>query len=273
MSSIPEEIYHDMLLKLSVKSLLTSRKTFCLWNPATKEYKDLPKSPDVHDVDGISSRYFCYDSKSDNYILIIWHDNVVQVYSLKSDLWKTMDIVPYVHYTLDNSGVLFNGDPHWISIKKQDDYQKIVVSLDISTERFKGIELPKECLEGLAHTDAILVVLEGSLCVLNFNVCIDVWVLQDDGVEEFWTRRFIINYESEYGGRMRVVSSSTSGDILVEINDELYYYGHKFGTVRKLYSRSLRCWRRVEQYFESLVSLGAGSYVPEKDRIEESIHT
>ncbi|XP_026398745.1 F-box/kelch-repeat protein At3g06240-like [Papaver somniferum] len=123
------------------------RTILCLWNPATKEYKQIPKSPYDDDNDKsvtkISMVAFRYDAKSDDYKLLTRYRKIVQVYSLRLNSWRTIGDVNF--YTTLKLGVFVNGELHWLA-KVLRGSSEIVVSLDISEETFKEIQLPTEPL-------------------------------------------------------------------------------------------------------------------------------
>lgn len=150
------------------------RILLCLWNPATKEYKEIPKSPDDDDMSEISMVAFGYDCKSDDYKILARYDNLVQVYSLRLNLWRRIGNVEY-RSTCTREGVLVNGKFHWLA--ESQDSSHSVVSLDISEEIFNEMQLPNEPLVN-EHRFMTLGVFEGCLCVLVgvISVCAEVWL-------------------------------------------------------------------------------------------------
>ncbi|XP_026398471.1 F-box protein CPR1-like [Papaver somniferum] len=114
------------------------------------------------------------------------------------------------------SGVLVNGDLHWLAERPQDS-SYVLVSLDITKETFKELELP-ETLEN----NVLLInlgLLKGFLCLLEQSDSrVKIWVLQNYGVREFWTQRYVV--KDEYGIVYRLILSFKGGDIL---------FGNEFG--------------------------------------------
>ncbi|XP_026384766.1 F-box protein CPR1-like [Papaver somniferum] len=145
-----------------------------------------------------------YDHSTDDYKLVIGtveppesKDTLVQVYSLASNSWKPGQTVP-LKFHMQKHGVFVNGKFHWL-VTPQVKY--FLLSLDISDESFKEMQLSEELLEKSKDLYMILGVLEGLLCVLftsyvngNRTHC-EVWEMLDYGVEESWTRRHIITHE------------------------------------------------------------------------------
>ncbi|XP_026389157.1 F-box protein CPR1-like isoform X2 [Papaver somniferum] len=181
------------------------RDFLCLWNPATREYKELPDSPIK--VNSICA--FGYDHKNDDYKLAVGvtqettDTTLVQVYSLASNSWKPGQTVPYRfpnYMFMQRRGVLINGDLHWLAVA-QDKF--FLLSLNFSDETFKELQLlPKELLEKNKNPCMILGLLEGCLCILvnsyanGIRIHCEVWKMLDYGVRESWTRRYIITRES-----------------------------------------------------------------------------
>ncbi|XP_026457086.1 F-box/kelch-repeat protein At3g06240-like isoform X1 [Papaver somniferum] len=122
---------------------------FCLWNPATNEYKRISEAPKRYNYRDITLHAFVYDPTAADYKFIIAVSSeddtnemrsLVHAYSLASDSWKSF-LTPYDFYYLSQkSGVLFNGDLHWLGLLTHS-----IVSLDIRNEEFNEIQLPLGC--------------------------------------------------------------------------------------------------------------------------------
>ncbi|XP_026419576.1 F-box protein CPR1-like isoform X2 [Papaver somniferum] len=181
------------------------RDFLCLWNPATREYKELPDSP----IKMNSICAFGYDHKNDDYKLAIGvarettDATLVQVYSIASNSWKPGQTIPYRfpnYMFMQRRGVLINGDLHWLAVA-QDKF--FLLSLNFSDESFKELQLlPKELLEKNKNPCVILGLLEGCLCILvnsyvnGVKIHCEVWEMLDYGVQNSWTRRYVITHKS-----------------------------------------------------------------------------
>lgn len=184
----------------------------CLWNPATKEHKQIPKSPYNDEFDMVA---FGYDAKSDDYKLLTRYCKIVQVYSLRLTSWRRIGDVDF-YITLE-AGELVNGELHWLAEARSSSH--FVVSLDISEETFKEIQLPKGPLVN-KHRFMTLGVLEGCMCVLvrGINARAEVWVVEDYGVQDSWTKRYVINDELIVkASSLKLIWSFKSGEILFRI--------------------------------------------------------
>ncbi|XP_026377600.1 putative F-box protein At3g16210 [Papaver somniferum] len=165
------------------------RKLCCIWNPVSKEYKEIPEPPDASGPFDFSC--FGYDPKTDDYKLVIGEHiyisiSRIQVYSLRSNSWESSIPVPYRFCNEFNGvgAVLVHGNLHWLA---DDDYQnQFVVSFDIIEEHFEKLQLPKQPLKN-KNWFISLGVLAGCLCVL-------VEVVQS-GEILFWVTGNIVIYD------------------------------------------------------------------------------
>ncbi|XP_026397152.1 F-box protein CPR1-like [Papaver somniferum] len=131
-----------------------------------------------------------YDCKTNNYKLLVGGESLFQVCSLGLNAWKRIENIPYRFYGGSQSGVLVNGDYHWL-VKRRFSIV-VVVSMNISNEKFKEMELPQEIRENDQSFN--LGVLEGCLCspVRDVDRNLELWVMQDYGVRESWTKRYTV---------------------------------------------------------------------------------
>ncbi|XP_026429333.1 F-box/kelch-repeat protein At3g06240-like [Papaver somniferum] len=194
--------------------------------------------------------------------------SVFEIYSLRSNSWKRCQITPYYFPGELKPGVMVNGALHWWAIKRNDDYEAVIY-FDFSDEVFK--EVAK--LEGPMLHDGEVVdsefennnvgVLGGCLCVLHKTFDqVDVWVMQEYGVKESWTKRFTITQDSIIEtSALRLISDFEDGSILFSTDDSLVYYdpNRKRGT-RKLRIPGTGCLKGAEKCIGSIVSLGSGTY-------------
>ncbi|XP_026452390.1 F-box/kelch-repeat protein At3g06240-like [Papaver somniferum] len=220
---------------------------FGFWNPDTMEYKDAPRSPNKYMYVGHDVYAFGYDAKNDDYKLVNMIDPegvcdedcnngvkdgrwFVEVYTLGTDTWKNIEPIPYVFYRKAVFGVLVNGALHWWGDKrvKEQSNSTVIVSLDISDERFREMQLAEEMLGDDRYMVSIGA-LEGRLCVfVHVDETFHVWVMQEYGVQESWTKLYNINYRvftSPYD-IVRLVWSFKDGEILLQIldTDDLVLY-------------------------------------------------
>ncbi|XP_026383266.1 F-box protein At3g07870-like [Papaver somniferum] len=202
---------------------------FYLWNPVTEKCKGIPESHNCYIF------AFGYDCKTRNCKLV----NVV-------DFEDTN-----VKDVGGEAGEMQQG-------------QDVIISLDISDERFEHIQVPNIALENeaLANERDLyknVGVLERCLSLfVNVDGICELWVMQDYGVHESWTKRYIINFDNITTGAceyVRVMRTFKDGEILLKLDeiDVLVVYDPKQGSARKKKVCGLEL-REAINYFESLVS-------------------
>ncbi|XP_026377748.1 F-box/kelch-repeat protein At3g23880-like [Papaver somniferum] len=240
MSSLPEEICFDILQRLPVKSTLSTKQFFGLWNPNTNEYKELPKLPNKF-VDRIIYPYaFGYDYNSGYYkvicLYVVADGSSVDVYTIGPNSWKNTLVIPYGLYLVEEPGVLVNGVFHWLGYRT-DNFSDVIISLDISGEKFKELQTPKVSLEK-KQLGLSVGVLKDCLSVLCSGVNVEVWVMQDYGVQESWTRHYTITHERILRDcTLRLIWSFSSGEMLFTTGGcyltDLVLYDPNDGSARK----------------------------------------
>ncbi|XP_026385022.1 F-box protein CPR1-like [Papaver somniferum] len=245
---------------------------FCLWNPATREYKELPKSPIEISIDNVCVHGFGYDNKTDNYKLVVGREangskdsTLVQVYTLASNSWKIGQTVNYHFFHFQTSGVLVNGNLHWLAPGQNN---CLLLSLDIADESFKEMQLPRHILEMEMNKDLCIGVLQECLCLLvssdvnGVKAHSEVWEMLDYGIQESWTKRYVMAHESIINDHkyFRLVRSLKNEEILLLTGNILVLYEPKHRKARELKINNF-LFKNAETYFESLVSLNSGTYV------------
>ncbi|XP_026409857.1 F-box/kelch-repeat protein At3g06240-like [Papaver somniferum] len=250
----PYEIFSDGICYHHDSGCCCQGQEIHLWNPSTKEYKrfpTLPQRPSSY-VD-IDSYGFGYDYKFDDYKLLRFIDDDddsvdLDVYSLKSNSWKTIQNIPYSPSQYYIGGGLVNGALHWFASTKAQD-SKVLVSFDIIYERFKEVSLPQEPIPnpktdpGISleddepMCDLAVEVLGGCLCLVYhvFNIRADIWVMQDYGVKESWTKSFSIRQEEIISHlNLWLIWSFKNNEILVVADKLLCLYDPNNKTYKKL---------------------------------------
>ncbi|XP_026429339.1 F-box protein CPR1-like [Papaver somniferum] len=258
-----------------VYGLNNKLKFFFLWNPATKEHKRLPKSPDTYY--GSTFHGFGYDYKADDYKLVLVRDICesfrVQVYSLKSNSWKSFETIQRYGmgtYYVTYSGVFLNRVLHWPGRPGNK-----IVTMNISEEGLEVLKLPITDYEFMS-----IGVLEGCLCVLSDHVgkTFEVWVMPDYGVQESWTKLYSIGFgrRKYHSSMVELLVSFKNGKILFKnepIGDgknSVFLYDPQYKTARKLNITGLNDGEAFS-YYESLVSLKCSTLG--KRKREKSIET
>ena len=193
------------------------------WNPATEEVKVIPPSQ-FEFSSGIMDHGFGYDHVRDDYKIIQYvdvvegHDPFWEIYSLKNDSWRKMDIDMPVHVNFDN--VCLNGICHWLG-EENDNYDIVVVSFHLGNEVCFVTALP--FLEDMHYdSDNVnLQVLNGSIAVIVNHIetkSFYISILGEIGVEESWVRLFDIGPLSCL---IRPIIVWNKGSIIVRKDDQL----------------------------------------------------
>lgn len=179
-----------------------------LWNPSTRRYKKLPDhKPDYW----FDTRVYGlgYDMLHDDYKFLgtfrgyqRLHCCKVQLYSLKSDSWKSLDDLPSAlsgGNLQGVSGTFVEGSLHWLSYTTDGpDKRWNIISFNLADEKWGTLEKP--CYEegelvlwlGVIGSDL-------SLFVDCEGTHIDVWVMQKYAVQGSWNKKFIIKYPDGVG--------------------------------------------------------------------------
>ncbi|KAL1319108.1 hypothetical protein AAHE18_15G254000 [Arachis hypogaea] len=184
-----------------------------LWNPKTDEHKIIP--PGITDDEPGYSRHvsvhgFGYDNVNDDYkviqcvyyiydpmvleepVLTIW-----QIYSLKSNCWKKLDLEITKKENVDKASIAYlNGVCHWWGreFDTNDLEEQVLVSFNLSTETFRTTSIVwlQENDDSLIRT---LVVLNESVTLISsfaqYNR-IEISLLGEVGVKESWVKLFTL---------------------------------------------------------------------------------
>lgn len=135
---------------------------------------------------------FCYDGLNDDYkVYCIFScrprekEKTLSVYSSKSDCWRLVGHFPYSNVS-GTEGEFANGAIHWMSGTEKG---KVIVSLDIITEEYQEILLPKY---GERVDSWTIDTFGKNLSVLAefTDVRRDFWVMKERGIKEPWTKLF-----------------------------------------------------------------------------------
>ncbi|KAM6579049.1 hypothetical protein CsatB_030886 [Cannabis sativa] len=138
-----DSMFHcDGLLLLANYGL----KTMVLCNPTLKEFMILPK-PKNASIESIPIIDFGHDSRNNKYKCVaIWLDHnkcCVQVYTVGSDSWKEINIsqviMQYIRGKQVSDDVCCGGVCYWCIAQ---DETEMILSFDMSNEKFRIIELP-----------------------------------------------------------------------------------------------------------------------------------
>ncbi|KAH6798970.1 hypothetical protein C2S51_035454 [Perilla frutescens var. frutescens] len=202
----PVEIFLDTCRGLVCLGRPLFNREIILWNPATNLWKSLPLSKiDFGAAEMVSLGFGC-NAEGDDYkvvrIFCLKGKKMkvgVEVYSSKSDSWKTIGVGFKFKVFYSKNHVIVNGNPHWIA--NIDEKSKIVegkdsqvlLGFDSTRMSFKILPLPR--VEALGIEPVLPFVdwkgcVGGLVCVKrdgDWLEWIDVWVY-DEGAKK-WMRK------------------------------------------------------------------------------------
>ncbi|XP_026416373.1 F-box protein CPR1-like [Papaver somniferum] len=277
---------NGLILMRSI-NFATKEEVLCLWNPTTKELKDIkvPKVDSYHSFDG-PAYGFGYKSGIDDYIIVkannvCFYDGslgyevctgcAVQMYALRSDSWRRLpDNIPYRIVSpkaavSTNDGVFL----HWIAEQTpcQTDSlgREVVVSFDIFDENFREVPLSPQ-VDGLVcntNNKTTLGVLAGCLCITHFgDYNIEVWTMKDYNVKDSWTKLLVAELPIErHLWYMKLLWKLKNGEVLFiaktgydDVCFFMYDPVHHRSKVAKFHHH-LGARTGIHTYVESLVAL------------------
>ncbi|KEH23070.1 F-box/kelch-repeat protein At3g23880 [Medicago truncatula] len=279
-------LYHTESTSPTVKHFKT---WFRFWNPATRIRSNIlgwltyriPRD----DIDMLTflCRFkftFGYESLSKTYKVvafrIIKNEGEVKVFSLGDNCWR--DIQSFLVLPLNllpprrrrgpcclNDGVHFRGTINWLAMYNQPIIhveQFAIVSLDLSTESYKQLQLPPGFNE-VPFFQPVLRVLMDGICFYHDSKRTEfvLWHMKEYGVQESWTQLLKISYQNLHirniNDTFKLVCLYVNGDMVIfgkENSDQIILYNLKDKTTVKRSVNRTR-WYRSMDYAESLVSV------------------
>ncbi|XP_004288688.1 PREDICTED: F-box/kelch-repeat protein At3g06240-like [Fragaria vesca subsp. vesca] len=143
---------------LSCKSFLMCRSDsgFHLINPATEEWKKVPKTPLTKMSFSWELYGFGFDESTSQYKVIEGKGGndgfVFSVYASLTDSWRKIEtLYPYKQTRVcRKEGMLLNGAVHWL-VKR--DGSLVIISFLLAEEEVREIQVPPSCSTGLVVCD------------------------------------------------------------------------------------------------------------------------
>ncbi|XP_026377732.1 F-box/kelch-repeat protein At3g06240-like [Papaver somniferum] len=185
--------------------------SICIWNPMTGEYKKIESGCDfMVEYDGYNFRYgFGNDNLIGDYKVVRIGKYLGlfdgKVYTLASNSWRRVGSGKHYEFSRERRypGVLLNGALHWLGCVTtgKEGSSEVIVAFDVSSERSIHLPFPDGIIAPppeLGDDDDLNKDVGGlgdclCLSVVRF-VWIDVWVMQEYGVQESWIKQFTFEY-------------------------------------------------------------------------------
>ncbi|KAK2359105.1 F-box protein CPR1 [Trifolium repens] len=182
------------------------------WNPSIRKHRIIPSEPLIRKQPNenntittlLAARVygFGYDSFSDDYKLVSISyfvdlhnrsfDSHVKIYTMRTDVWKTLTSMPYALCCARTMGVFLFGALHWVVTRDlEPDSLDLIVAFDVRFENFREVALPGT-VDGKFDMD--VAVLRGLLCMIENRGKdgFDVWVMKEYGSGDSWCKLFTV---------------------------------------------------------------------------------
>lgn len=182
------------------------------WNPSIRKHRVIPSEPLIRKETKENSAIttllaarvygFGYDSFSGEYKLVSISyfvdlhnrsfDSHVKIYTMRTDVWKTLTSMPYALCCARTMGVFLSGALHWVVTRDlEPDSLDLIVAFDLRFEVFREVKLPAS-VDGKFDMD--VGVLRGMLCMIENRGSegFDVWVMREYGLVESWCKLFTV---------------------------------------------------------------------------------
>lgn len=182
------------------------------WNPTIRKHRIIPSEPlirkETNENNTITTLLaahvygFGYDSATDDYKLVSISyfvdlhnrsfDSHVKIYTMRTDVWKTLPSMPYALCCARTMGVFVSGALHWVVTRDlEPESRDLIVAFDLRFEVFREVALPGT-VDGKFDMDVAL--LRGMLCIIENRGSdgFDVWVMREYGLHDSWCKMFTV---------------------------------------------------------------------------------
>ncbi|KAI3443938.1 hypothetical protein Pfo_000603 [Paulownia fortunei] len=174
-----------------------------LWNPTTRKHKVIGLPDHSSSSDSLPYIGLGFAPEIDDY-KILWipspimrtpddDEITVWVYSLRSDSWKMVEVLPYACLLWPPTSI--NGCMHWITSNQTTEDR--IIAIDLYSDCLQGLDLPFSFHCSIDNFIA-LAVINGSLStVISLEVesrsrHYEVWIMTKYGVQDSWTKNFVV---------------------------------------------------------------------------------
>ncbi|OWM72409.1 F-box/kelch-repeat protein At3g23880-like isoform X1 [Punica granatum] len=242
-----------------------------LWNPSTKEVRDLPDDLNGTYKFGLSQRVpfglgIGFDRQMDDYKIVRAacsqnehgvKETVVDVFTLKTNAWRRIHDNPRGMLSCDSFHL--NGAVHWfMRCKTEAEDSCVIVSFDLATEKFREVPLP----ESNANTEFQGIgIIDGCLVIYTVywkrSGLFEAWAMKEFGGRASWAKLFSISGDRLPTPTKRLqLISLRNGKILLGLDrNEIVLYDIAEGSCQFLLDIGWSDFRyEFIVYVESLIS-------------------
>lgn len=198
------------------------------------------------------------------------HDHYeAEIYVLGTGSWRSLGKVPHTINVLMSFNTFVNGALHWHV--SEHDTPDFIRAFDFGSEQFRVVPEPslffdqweKEFVDSQAFIDSMhLGVLLGCLSICDFTESdrVEIWVMNEYGIKESWTRNFVIEnlpFERWHGAdNYDPIMILDSGEILMLFNwSSLITYDPKEEVFKYLSTYGVESWFEAFAHIPSCISL------------------
>lgn len=181
-----------------------------IYNPFTRDYKELPKTRQYEDQEVVYGFGFHPGTNEYKVVKIVYHWNFLNtgswhtrriripghskseilVFSFRSNTWRSIGKVPYQIERRSSQALFTNGRLHWLTRSMYKNVRGLlIICFDIADEQFHEVPRPDFSVQnGLNYH---LTLLRGCLSAV---VCshgeLEIWVMKEYNVKESWIKEF-----------------------------------------------------------------------------------
>ncbi|XP_074267380.1 F-box protein CPR1-like [Silene latifolia] len=168
-------------------------KEFVLYNPATRDYRQIPRLKMRENPTMMFSDVFFYDCIGDDFKIFSFVNNSTApnqnefefyMYSLKDNSWLKIESPPQGLRVDPSRTHIANNSLYWVTLKKHVLVTKVILRFDLSSHRYEEMSTPKQI--NPAHILTVRV-LKGRPHVLVLGSVFDIWMITEDNC---WTPVF-----------------------------------------------------------------------------------
>ncbi|OMO88560.1 hypothetical protein COLO4_20207 [Corchorus olitorius] len=255
--------------------LVIDNNELILWNPSTRESRELPKLPGSYAPDRFRFGFsfgFGFDASNDAYKVVQLgiprvgdDDNAlnsikIEVLTLESNVWRRLQDLQS-GLQLSGNGIFLYGQLHWIGKKAiaANLRSYVIVSFDLAIEKFhKAVPIPDHEERSISYP---VLGVSGNCLFLFFTrgqSFYEGWITKEYDINtSSWTRMFNVGIDRLPGYRTwrRELCYTKTGQVLIDYDGmELVLYDPKRGTTQFLASTDWGSRLHSILYTESLVS-------------------
>ncbi|KAI9117605.1 hypothetical protein K1719_011771 [Acacia pycnantha] len=177
-----------------------------LWNPATRQFRKIPRRSTIEDFTVDYIIRFGFTPIDNDYKIVIIRPNFavnlvkVKVYSLNSGSWKEVEFENLEGtISIDSFGnVILNGVVYGLRSSVQHDYYDMVVSIDLTKHVCTSIPLPDLGSQKSRRVKLVFYENKPAVVVVTISSLVHLWVMEEDTCASrgrwIWTKKYTCSF-------------------------------------------------------------------------------